>query len=325
MTSPPAVKQRHCALIDSQFDWRTDRPLNIPLSETIIYELHVRGFTRHPSSGVSKPGTFAGLIEKIPYLQSLGVTAVELMPIYDFEEDENPRVNPLTGEKLFDYWGYNPISFFAPNTAYSSDLSDVGPVDEFKQLVKSMHAAGIEVILDVVFNHTAEGGETGQTFEFRGLDNSVYYMIHPGTGEYLNYSGCGNTLNCNHPVVRDLVVQALRYWVVEMHVDGFPLRSGLHPRPRPGWLRASEPTAHRASGDGSGAGGHQTDCRSVGRRRTLPGRLLSVLGPLGRMERQVSRRRAPVPEGRSGNGVRAGNPSKRKPGSLFGQLARALA
>ncbi|MGA7409828.1 MAG: glycogen debranching protein GlgX, partial [Bryobacteraceae bacterium] len=218
---PNGVKQRHCALIESHFDWGLDRPLNIPLAESIIYELHVRGFTRHSSSGVSKPGTFAGLIEKIPYLQSLGVTAVELMPIYDFDEDENPRVNPLTGEKLFDYWGYNPISFFAPNTAYSSDMSDVGPVDEFKQLVKSLHAAGIEVILDVVFNHTAEGGETGQTFEFRGLDNSIYYMLNPDTGEYLNYSGCGNTLNCNHPVLRDLVVAALRYWAIEMHVDGF--------------------------------------------------------------------------------------------------------
>jgi isoamylase len=215
------LKQRHCALIESQFDWELDRPLNIPLAESIIYELHVRGFTQHASSGVSKPGTFAGLTEKIPYLKSLGVTAVELMPIYDFEEDENPWINPLTGEKLFDYWGYNPISFFAPNTAYSSDMSDIGPVDEFKQLVKSLHKAGIEVILDVVFNHTAEGGETGQTFEFRGLDNSIYYMINPDTGEYLNYSGCGNTLNCNHPVLRDLVVQALHYWVTEMHVDGF--------------------------------------------------------------------------------------------------------
>ncbi len=218
---PNGVKQRHCALVESQFDWGLDRQLNIPLADSIIYEMHVRGFTQHPSSGVSKPGTFAGLIEKIPYLQSLGVTAVELMPIYDFDEDDNPRVNPLNGEKLFDYWGYNPISFFAPNTAYSSDMSDVGPVDEFKQLVKSLHTAGIEVILDVVFNHTAEGGETGQTFEFRGLDNSIYYMIKPGTGEYLNYSGCGNTLNCNHPVLRDLVAAALRYWVIETHVDGF--------------------------------------------------------------------------------------------------------
>jgi isoamylase len=244
------LKQRRCAIVESQFNWELDRPLNIPLAESIIYEMHVRGFTRHPSSGVSKPGTFAGLIEKIPYLQSLGVTAVELMPIYDFEEDENPRVNPLTGQKLVDYWGYNPISFFAPTTAYSSDISDAGPMDEFKRLVKSLHAAGIEVILDVVFNHTAEGGEAGETFEFRGLDNSIYYMLNPGTGEYLNYSGCGNTLNCNHPVLRDLVVSALRYWVVEMHVDGFRFDlASILGRGQDGAVLASPPLLERLAMD----------------------------------------------------------------------------
>ena len=212
---------RSCSVLDSCFDWETDQPLNIPLADSVIYEAHVRGFTRHPSSLVEKPGTFVGLIEKIPYLQSLGVTAVELMPIYEFEECGNIHTDPATGARLFDYWGYNPISFFAPNAAYSSTPGDSAPLDEFKTLVKRLHAAGIEVILDVVFNHTAEGDENGPMCSFRGIDNPTYYMLDRVTGQYLNYSGCGNTLNCNHPVVRDLVCEALRYWVTEMHVDGF--------------------------------------------------------------------------------------------------------
>ncbi len=212
---------RACAVIDSRFDWGFDQPLNIPLADSVIYEMHVRGFTRHRSSGVEKPGTFAALIEKIPYLQSLGVTAVELLPIYEFEECGNFLTDPTTGARLYDFWGYNPISFFVPNAAYSSTPGDSGPVREFKSLVKQLHAAGIEVILDVVFNHTAEGDEKGPTHSFRGIDNPTYYMLNRTTGQYLNYSGCGNTLNCNHPVVRDLVAEALRYWVTEMHVDGF--------------------------------------------------------------------------------------------------------
>jgi glycogen operon protein len=212
---------RTCAVADSRFDWEYDQPLNIPLADSVIYETHVRGFTRHPSSGVGKPGTFSGLIEKIPYLQSLGVTAVELLPIYEFEECGNVLKNPATGEQLYDYWGYNPISFFVPNAAYSTTPGDTGPLDEFRTLVKRLHAANIEVILDVVFNHTDEGDETGPTHSFRGIDNPTYYMLNRATGEYLNYSGCGNTLNCNHPVVRELVREALRYWVTEMHVDGF--------------------------------------------------------------------------------------------------------
>jgi glycogen operon protein len=212
---------RCCAVVDSRYDWEFDQPLNIPLADSVIYETHVRGFTRHPSSGVGKPGTFSGLIEKIPYLQSLGVTAVELLPIYEFEECGNVLKNPATGEQLYDYWGYNPISFFVPNAAYSTTPGDTGPLDEFRTLVKRLHAAGIEVILDVVFNHTDEGDETGPTHSFRGIDNPTYYMLNRATGEYLNYSGCGNTINCNHPVVRDLVCEALRYWVTEMHVDGF--------------------------------------------------------------------------------------------------------
>ncbi len=214
-------KHRRSLVISGEFDWGLDQPLNYPLSETVIYELHVRGFTRDPSSGVSRPGTFAGLIEKIPYLRELGVTAVELLPVHEFEEMDSSRVNPFTKEPLVNYWGYQPINFFAPNAAYASEKADGDQVREFKQLVKSLHAAGLEVILDVVFNHTAEGDQRGPSFSFRGIDNSVYYMIDPLTGEYQNYSGCGNTLNCNHPVVRDLIVECLRYWVMEMHVDGF--------------------------------------------------------------------------------------------------------
>ncbi|MBV8819982.1 MAG: glycogen debranching enzyme, partial [Acidobacteriaceae bacterium] len=216
-----AFNHRRGILVSQDFDWGDDRPLNIPLSETIIYELHVRGFTRHPSSGVKQPGTFAGLIEKIPYLQRLGVTAVELLPVHEFEEMDSDRENPLTGERLRNLWGYQPINFFAPNAAYCSLTSDGAQVREFKQLVKSFHKSGLEVILDVVFNHTAEGDLRGPTFSFRGIDNAVYYILDPRTGDYLNYSGCGNTLNCNHPVVRDLIVECLRYWIMEMHVDGF--------------------------------------------------------------------------------------------------------
>ncbi|HVY95141.1 MAG TPA: glycogen debranching protein GlgX [Bryobacteraceae bacterium] len=204
---------RRAALIDNHFDWEFDQPLNIPLADSVIYEMHVRGFTRHPSSGVSKPGTFAGVIEKIPYLQTLGVTAVELMPIFEF--DETPE------QPCVDYWGYNPISFFAPKASYASEGGDDGAIREFKTMVKRLHAAGIEVIVDAVFNHTAEGDEHGPTYSFRGIDNPIYYMLQPGSGRYLNYSGCGNTLNCNHPVARDLISDVLRYWVTEMHVDGF--------------------------------------------------------------------------------------------------------
>ena len=214
---------RRCVVIaEDDFDWEDDQPLNIPLVETIIYELHVRGFTRHPSAKVEQPGTFSGLVEKIPYLKNLGVTAVELLPIYEFEETDTDRRNPITDEPLLNYWGYHPISFFAPKASYSSNGQDQGEqVREFKQMVKAFHAAGIEVILDVVFNHTAEGDERGTTFSFRGIDNRVYYIIDPESGRYHNYSGCGNTFNCNHPIVRDLVLDSLRYWVTEMHVDGF--------------------------------------------------------------------------------------------------------
>ncbi|HVO09863.1 MAG TPA: isoamylase, partial [Vicinamibacteria bacterium] len=208
-------------VVDEEFDWGHEHPLSTPLADSVIYEMHVRGFTRHASSGVSHPGTFRGVVEKIPYLQQLGVTAVELMPVTEFEECDNPRRNLLTGEPLRNFWGYSPVSFFAPKASYAADGVPRRPVREFKEMVKALHEAGIEVILDMVFNHTGEGDERGATFCWRGLDNPTYYLLDPKTGRYLNYSGCGNTMNCNHPVVRFQILSALRYWVTEMHVDGF--------------------------------------------------------------------------------------------------------
>ncbi len=211
---------RRCAVRRNHFDWGLDKPLNIPLRRSVIYELHVRGYTQHPSSGVSAPGTYLGLTEKIPYLKDLGITAVELLPVYEFEEANTDRYNPLLGTTLFNLWGYQPISFFAPNSAYAYNKTPGSAVPEFKEMVKRFHEAGIEVILDVVFNHTAEGDERGETFSFRGIDNSVYYMLDT-EGKYRNFSGCGNSFNCNHPVVRNLITDCLHYWVMEMHVDGF--------------------------------------------------------------------------------------------------------
>lgn len=212
-------KHRYSLVVDDPFDWGDDQPLNTHLADSIIYEMHVRGFTRHASSGVANPGTFSAVVEKISYLKELGITAVELMPITEFEENDNPRMNPLTGELLKNFWGYHPISFFALKAAYAAHGQNA--LREFKQMVKALHEAGIEVILDMVFNHTAEGDERGPTLCFRGLDNKIYYLLDPETGKYANYSGCGNTLNCNHPVIRWVILQSLRYWVTEMHVDGF--------------------------------------------------------------------------------------------------------
>ena len=193
-----------------------DQPLGIPYASSVIYELHVGGFTRHPSSGVApeKRGTFAGVIEKIPYLKQLGITAVELLPIHYFDrQDARPG--------LENYWGYSTLGFFAPHQAYSSRRDPMGPLDEFRDMVKALHQAGIEVILDVVFNHTAEGNHLGPTLSFRGLDNRTYYILEPDRKYYRNYSGCGNTFRGNHPIVGSLILNALRYWVQEMHVDGF--------------------------------------------------------------------------------------------------------
>jgi isoamylase len=210
-----------CVVVDaSEFDWEGDKPLQIPLKETIIYEMHVRGFTRHPSAQSTHPGTYLGLVEKIPYLQELGVTTVELLPVHGFNRYENFRTNPKTGERLYNFWGYSTLSFFAPEEWYSTTDNGLQAVKEFKEMVKALHQAGIEVILDVVYNHTGEGNRYGPTHSFKGLDSAIYYMLD-AQGEYLNYSGCGNTLNCNHPVVKGMILDSLRYWVVDMHVDGF--------------------------------------------------------------------------------------------------------
>jgi isoamylase len=237
-------------VVDEEFDWGHEHPLAVPLADSIIYEMHVRGFTRHPSSGVSHPGTFRGVVEKIPYLKELGVTAVELMPVTEFEECDNPRTNLLTGEPLRNYWGYQPVSFFAPKASYAANAGPGESLREFKSLVKALHDAGIEVILDIVFNHTGEGDQRGATFCWRGLDNPIYYLLEPRTGKYLNYSGCGNTVNCNHPVLRNQILAALRYWVTEMHVDGFrfDLASVLG-RGRDGEVLPNPPLIEAIAGD----------------------------------------------------------------------------
>jgi glycogen operon protein len=211
---------RRGVVAPSTFDWQGDRPLNIPLKDSIIYEMHVRGFTKHTSSRVKHPGTYRGLIEKIPYLKKLGITAVELMPVNEFSENEKLFMDPQTGEYLKNYWGYNPMAFFAPKASYAADGVAGGQVDEFKEMVRALHKAGIEVILDVVFNHTGEGDYNGTTYSFRGIDNTIYYILGKEK-HYMNYSGCGNTINCNHPLVRNFIMDCLRYWVMEMHVDGF--------------------------------------------------------------------------------------------------------
>ena len=198
------------------YDWEEDAPLGRPFSKTVIYEMHVGGFTSHPSSGLApgKRGTYAGLIEKIPYLQDLGVSAVELLPVFAFDEEDGPP-------GLGNYWGYQPLSFFAPHAGYSSRQDPLGVLDEFRDMVKALHRAGIEIILDVVYNHTAESSETGPTICFRGLANDAYYILAEDKSRYADYTGCGNTLNANQPIVRRLIIDSLRYWVSEMHVDGF--------------------------------------------------------------------------------------------------------
>lgn len=205
-------------VVASQFDWGDDTAPDIPIEDLVIYELHVRGFTKHETSGVTKPGTYRGLIEKIPYLKKLGINAVELMPIFEFDEMLGAREHE--GKQLVDYWGYNPISFFANNTSYTAELEHNREGTELKELIRTLHENDMEVILDVVFNHTAEGNEHGPVISFKGFDNQVYYMLTPD-GYYYNFSGCGNTVNANHPVVQNMILESLRYWVTEYRVDGF--------------------------------------------------------------------------------------------------------
>jgi glycogen operon protein len=241
-----ATAMKSVVVDPGDYDWEGDLPLRHPSARTVIYEMHLRGFTRHPSSGVGEKtrGTYAGLVERIPYLQDLGITAVELLPVFQFDAQDCPpgRTN---------YWGYAPVSFFAPHAAYSSRREPLGPVNEFRDMVKALHRAGIEVILDVVFNHTTEGDERGPTLSFRGIDNRTYYILGDGGLRYANYTGCGNTLNSNQPIVRRMILDSLRYWVEEMHVDGFRFdlasvlaRDGQgHPLPNPPvlWDIESEP------------------------------------------------------------------------------------
>lgn len=244
-----------CVVVDDRsFDWEGDRPLNYPLSETVIYEVHVKGFTASETSGVSKEegqGTYKGFQKKIDYLKKLGVTSVELLPMFEFDENENGNINPRTGKNLVNYWGYSTMGFWAPKTSYAYDQTPGGAVREFKELVKALHKAGIEVILDVVFNHTAEGNEHGYTFSFRGFENSVYYSLPENEKQYyMNYSGCGNTVNCNHPVVRRFIIECLRYWVMEMHVDGFRFDLGsILTREANGHIPANPPLTNEISED----------------------------------------------------------------------------
>jgi glycogen operon protein len=238
-----------CIVVHPDFDWRGDQPLRHPWDSTVIYELHVRGYTIHPSAGVSFPGTYRGLVEKIPHLKEFGVTAVELMPVQEFNESQSFLSDPYTGERRKNFWGYDPISFFAVKGSYASVGADGGQVLEFKEMVRSFHAAGIEVILDVVFNHTAEGNELGPTVCFRGIDNAIYYWLEDGRF-YRDFTGTGHTINAGHPVVRDLILDALRYWVIEMHVDGFrfDLASVLG-RDRHGRVMTDAPLVERIAED----------------------------------------------------------------------------
>ncbi|MBN2473823.1 MAG: glycogen debranching protein GlgX [Pirellulales bacterium] len=235
-----------CVVVGDEFDWQGDRHLRHHLSETVIYEVHVRGFTRGQSSGVKHPGTYLGLIEKIPYLKSLGVTAVELMPVHEFP------IHDCLGQKLGcpNYWGYDPLAFFAPHRGYAVGSEPGSQVREFKEMVRELHRAGIEVILDVVFNHTAEGNENGPTLSFKGLENRVYYMLDNDRRHYRNYTGCGNTLNGNHPIVRELIFHCLRHWVHNYHIDGFRFDlASILSRDRKGFLMPNPPVVETIAED----------------------------------------------------------------------------
>jgi isoamylase len=217
-----ATSMRSVVIDTQNYDWEGDLPLNRHMNETIIYEAHVRGFTRSPTSGCQNAGTFGGIIEKIPYLNELGITAIELLPIFDFDETEVKQTSPVDGKGLPNYWGYDPFSYFAPQSLYCTSPEVGTHLTEFRDMVKALHKAGIEVILDVVFNHTSEGDHRGPTISFRGFANSTYYMLCQQDRQYyMNYSGCGNTINGNHPITQKLIVDTLKFWVTEMHVDGF--------------------------------------------------------------------------------------------------------
>ncbi|MDR2662325.1 MAG: glycogen debranching protein GlgX [Treponema sp.] len=235
--------QPRCIVVDNSFDWQGDTPLNYPLRFSVLYETHIKGLTAHPNSGAAHRGTYRGVIEKIPFFKDLGITSLEFLPLQEFNDREFPRVNPQTGQPLTNYWGYSTVAFFAPKGSYAADQAPGAQVREFKEMVRELHKAGLEVILDIVFNHTAEGNEQGPTFSFRGLDNTIYYILNENRRYYQNYSGCGNTVNCNHPVVRTFIMDCLHYWVTEMHVDGFRFDLGsILGRDQKGRLMENPPT-----------------------------------------------------------------------------------
>ena len=251
LTRQTAAHFPKCIVIDDgDFDWEGDHPLNYPLRDCIIYEAHVKGLSCHPNAPQTHKGTYQGIIESIPYLKALGITSIELLPIHEFNENELTRINPRTGTQLKNYWGYSTIAFFAPKASYAADRDGANPVFEFKRMVRELHKNGIEVILDIVFNHTAEGSEFGPTLSFRGLDNAIYYMLEDNLRYYRNYSGCGNTVNCNHPVVQSFILDCLRYWVIEMHVDGFRFDLGsILGRDQKGKLMDNPPTIEHIAED----------------------------------------------------------------------------
>lgn len=250
-TTKSAEEFPKCQVTDPDtFDWHGDKPLNYPLKNCIIYEIHVKGFSHHQNSPQTHKGTYRGIIEAIPYFKELGITSLEFLPLQEFNENENPRTNPRNGTALKNYWGYSTIAFFAPKSAYAAADEGEDVLNEFKEMVRELHQAKIEVILDIVFNHTAEGNECGQTLSFRGLDNRVYYMLEDNRRYYRNYSGCGNTVNCNHPVVRNFVIHCLQYWVTEMHVDGFRFDLGsILGRDQQGNLLDNAPLLERIAED----------------------------------------------------------------------------
>ena len=293
-----AASMRSVVLDPDDYDWEDDQFPNTPMADTVIYEMHVRGFTRSPSSGVQHPGTFRGVIEKIPYLQSLGVTAVELLPIYDFDETAILRIGP-DGTPLRNYWGYDPYGHFAPQSSYCVEPEEGAHLREFRDMVKAMHKAGIEVILDVVYNHTNEGNHQGPTISFGGQANEAYYHLVPHDKRYyMDYSGCGNTFNANHPVVTKYIIESLEYWVTECHVDGFRFDLGSVLSRGPDGAPMSVPPVLWNIELSRVLSETKVIAEAWGRRRPVPGRALPGEA-LVRVERPLPRRHPPLPARRA--------------------------